>query len=77
MKLTKNLLIILGVVLTMGLISSCDFTTKQKIESGLKEPLSVYPTKNLEDFTIKKDTETVTLVKMIKVYGQFTQRFLN
>ncbi|MEB7824828.1 tandem-type lipoprotein [Staphylococcus chromogenes] len=54
MKLTKNLLIILGVVLTMGLLSSCDFTTRQKIESGLKEPLSVYPTKNLEDFYDKE-----------------------
>ncbi|UXS68055.1 tandem-type lipoprotein [Staphylococcus chromogenes] len=54
MKLTKNLLIILGVVLTMGLLSGCDFTTRQKIESGLKEPLSVYPTKNLEDFYDKE-----------------------
>ena len=54
MKLPKNLLIILGVVLTMGLLSSCDFTTRQKIESGLKEPLSVYPTKNLEDFYDKE-----------------------
>ncbi|WP_182736195.1 Csa1 family protein, partial [Staphylococcus hyicus] len=25
-------------------------STREKIESGLKEPLSVYPTKNLEDF---------------------------
>ncbi|NJH78980.1 tandem-type lipoprotein [Staphylococcus agnetis] len=54
MKFTKNLFIILGVVLTMGLLSSCDFTTRQKIESGLKEPLSVYPTKNLEDFYDKE-----------------------
>ena len=54
MKLTKNLLIILGVVLIMGLLSSCDFTTRQKIESGLKEPLSVYPTKNLEEFYDKE-----------------------
>ena len=54
MKLTKNLSFILGLIIAMGLLSSCDFTTRQKIESGLKEPLSVYPTKNLEDFYDKE-----------------------
>ena len=49
MKLTKKFSFILGLIIAMGLSSSCDFTTRQKIESGLKEPLSVYPTKNLED----------------------------
>ncbi|WP_167693835.1 Csa1 family protein, partial [Staphylococcus hyicus] len=29
-------------------------STREKIESGLKEPLSVYPTKNLEDFYDKE-----------------------
>ena len=54
MKLTKNLSFILGLIIVMGLLGSCDFTTRQKIESGLKEPLSVYPTKNLEDFYDKE-----------------------
>ena len=35
-------------------LTSCNFTTRQKIESGLKEPFSVYPTKNLEDFYDKE-----------------------
>ncbi|WP_158696528.1 Csa1 family protein [Staphylococcus agnetis] len=50
MKLARKIIIISGLVMTIGLLSSCDITTRQKIESGLKEPLSVYPTKNLEDF---------------------------
>ncbi|MCD8904056.1 tandem-type lipoprotein [Staphylococcus chromogenes] len=54
MKLTKKLSFILGLIITIGLLSSCDFTTRQKIESGLKKPLSVYPTKNLEDFYDKE-----------------------
>ncbi len=54
MKLTKKFSFILGLIIAMGLLSSCDFTTRQKIESGLKEPLSVYPTKNLEDFYDKE-----------------------
>ncbi|AJC95087.1 tandem-type lipoprotein [Staphylococcus hyicus] len=54
MKLMKKIIIIAGLMMTIGLLSSCDFTTRQKIESGLKEPLSVYPTKNLEDFYDKE-----------------------
>ncbi|UXS68054.1 tandem-type lipoprotein [Staphylococcus chromogenes] len=54
MKLTKKFSFILGIIIKIGLLSSCDFTTRQKIESGLKEPLSVYPTKNLEDFYDKE-----------------------
>ena len=54
MKLTKKFSFILGLIIAMGLLSSCDFTTRQKIESGLKEPLSVYPTNNLEDFYDKE-----------------------
>lgn len=34
--------------------SGCSISTREKIESGLKEPLSVYPTKNLEDFYDKE-----------------------
>ncbi len=34
--------------------SGCSMSTRDKIESGLKEPLSVYPTKNLEDFYDKE-----------------------
>ncbi|MCQ9300775.1 tandem-type lipoprotein [Staphylococcus hyicus] len=54
MKLAKHLLIILGVMVSMSLLSSCGMSTREKIESGLKEPLSVYPTKNLEDFYDKE-----------------------
>ncbi|UWF57070.1 tandem-type lipoprotein [Staphylococcus hyicus] len=54
MKLAKHLLIILGVMISMSLLSSCGMSTREKIESGLKEPLSVYPTKNLEDFYDKE-----------------------
>ena len=54
MKLTKKFSFILGLIIAMGLLSSCNFTTRQKIESGLKEPFSVYPTKNLEDFYDKE-----------------------
>ncbi|KFE42091.1 tandem-type lipoprotein [Staphylococcus agnetis] len=54
MKLARKIIIIAGVMMSIGLLSSCDFTTRQKIESGLKEPLSVYPTKNLEDFYDKE-----------------------
>ena len=69
MKLTKNLSFILGLITAMGLLSSCDFTTREKIESGLKEPLSVYPTKNLADFYDKEGYRDITLVKTIKAYG--------
>ncbi|AJC95086.1 tandem-type lipoprotein [Staphylococcus hyicus] len=54
MKLAKHLLIILGVMVSMSLLSSCGMSTREKIESGLKVPLSVYPTKNLEDFYDKE-----------------------
>ncbi|WP_341775980.1 tandem-type lipoprotein [Staphylococcus hyicus] len=54
MKLAKHLLIMLGVMVSMSLLSSCGMSTREKIESGLKEPLSVYPTKNLEDFYDKE-----------------------
>ncbi|MDP4449310.1 tandem-type lipoprotein [Staphylococcus hyicus] len=54
MKLAKHLLIILGLMVSMSLLSSCGMSTREKIESGLKEPLSVYPTKNLEDFYDKE-----------------------
>ncbi|SUK04246.1 lipoprotein [Staphylococcus agnetis] len=54
MKLLNKIVIIAGLMMSIGLLSSCDFTTRQKIESGLKEPLSVYPTKNLEDFYDKE-----------------------
>ena len=47
-----NILIALCIVFIF--LTSCNFTTRQKIESGLKEPLSVYPTKNLEDFYDKE-----------------------
>ena len=30
MKLTKNLFFILGLIITIGLLSSCDFTTKKR-----------------------------------------------
>ncbi|UWF57062.1 tandem-type lipoprotein [Staphylococcus hyicus] len=54
MNLAKHLLIILGLMVSMSLLSSCGMSTREKIESGLKEPLSVYPTKNLEDFYDKE-----------------------
>ena len=47
-----NILIALCIVFIF--LTSCNFTTRQKIESELKEPLSVYPTKNLEDFYDKE-----------------------
>ncbi|WP_165886153.1 tandem-type lipoprotein [Staphylococcus agnetis] len=40
-------------ILTL-MASGCSISTREKIESGLKEPLSVYPTKNLEDFYDKE-----------------------
>ncbi|NJH99774.1 tandem-type lipoprotein [Staphylococcus hyicus] len=40
-------------ILTL-MTSACSMSTREKIESGLKEPLSVYPTKNLEDFYDKE-----------------------
>ncbi|WP_262608651.1 tandem-type lipoprotein [Staphylococcus agnetis] len=40
-------------ILTL-MTSGCSMSTREKIESGLKEPLSVYPTKNLEDFYDKE-----------------------
>ncbi|WP_262618632.1 tandem-type lipoprotein [Staphylococcus agnetis] len=40
-------------ILTL-MASGCSMSTREKIESGLKEPLSVYPTKNLEDFYDKE-----------------------
>ncbi|NJI00723.1 tandem-type lipoprotein [Staphylococcus hyicus] len=54
MKLMKKIIIIAGLMMTIGLLSSCGMSTREKIESGLKEPLSVYPTKNLEDFYDKE-----------------------
>ncbi|MDP4449309.1 tandem-type lipoprotein [Staphylococcus hyicus] len=53
MKIARSIVLIIG-MMSIGILSSCDFTTRQKIESGLKEPLSVYPTKNLEDFYDKE-----------------------
>ncbi|UWF57056.1 tandem-type lipoprotein [Staphylococcus hyicus] len=40
-------------ILTL-MTSACSMSTREKIESGLKDPLSVYPTKNLEDFYDKE-----------------------
>lgn len=47
-----KIIILLGIACLF--LTSCNFTTRQKIESGLKEPFSVYPTKNLEDFYDKE-----------------------
>ncbi|MCO4328691.1 tandem-type lipoprotein [Staphylococcus hyicus] len=54
MKIARSIVLIIGLMMSIGILSSCDITTRQKIESGLKEPLSVYPTKNLEDFYDKE-----------------------
>ncbi|MDP4449312.1 tandem-type lipoprotein [Staphylococcus hyicus] len=54
MKLMKKIIIIAGLMMSIGLLTSCGMSTREKIESGLKEPLSVYPTKNLEDFYDKE-----------------------
>ena len=54
MKIARSIVLIIGLMMSIGILSSCDFTTRQEIESGLKEPLSVYPTKNLEDFYDKE-----------------------
>ncbi|MDP4449313.1 tandem-type lipoprotein [Staphylococcus hyicus] len=40
-------------ILTL-ITSGCSMSTREKIETGLKESLSVYPTKNLEDFYDKE-----------------------
>ncbi|AJC95084.1 tandem-type lipoprotein [Staphylococcus hyicus] len=40
-------------ILTL-MTSGCSMSTREKIETGLKESLSVYPTKNLEDFYDKE-----------------------
>ncbi|WP_262616967.1 tandem-type lipoprotein [Staphylococcus chromogenes] len=54
MKLARSIILIIELMMSIGVLSSCDFTTRQKIESRLKEPLSVYPTKDLEDFYDKE-----------------------
>ncbi|UWF57057.1 tandem-type lipoprotein [Staphylococcus hyicus] len=54
MKLARKIIFIAGLMMLIGLLTSCGMSTREKIESGLKEPLSVYPTKNLEDFYDKE-----------------------
>ncbi|MCO4337156.1 tandem-type lipoprotein [Staphylococcus hyicus] len=54
MKLARKIIFITVLMTSIGLLTSCGMSTREKIESGLKEPLSVYPTKNLEDFYDKE-----------------------
>ncbi|UEX90271.1 tandem-type lipoprotein [Staphylococcus ratti] len=54
MKVTKTAILILGVMISMTVLSSCGFNKREEVEAELQESLSVYPTKNLEDFYDKE-----------------------
>ncbi|UEX90270.1 tandem-type lipoprotein [Staphylococcus ratti] len=54
MRLKKVAVFILGLTITMTVLSSCGFNKREKVEAELQESLSVYPTKNLEDFYDKE-----------------------
>ena len=47
-----------------------------QIKETFNKTLSVYPTKNLEDFTIKKAFEIKNLIKEIKALGSLILKWL-
>ena len=51
------------------MVSSCGDSKKAEIEKSFNKTLSMYPTKNLEDFYYKKPTVMKSLIKMIKGHG--------
>ena len=64
----------------MGCDRSSDTTENQRedskeeqIKKSFEKTLDMYPIKNLEDYTTKKDTEMANLKRVIKGCGRYIQ----
>ena len=65
----KKVTIYISLLILIILVSGCGDSKEAEIKQNFNKMLRVYPTKNLEDFTIKKVFEMENLIKTIKELG--------
>ena len=66
MRYLKRITIYISLLI---LVSGCGNSKEAEIKQNFNKTLSMYPTKNLEDFTIKRAIVMKSLIKMTKELG--------
>ena len=69
MHYLKKVTIYISLLFLIILVIGCGDGKEAEIKQDFNKMLRVYPTKNLEDFTIKKVFEMENLIKTIKELG--------
>ena len=74
MKHSSKIIVFVSVFNFNDFIGGCGFINKEdsketEIKQNFNKMLNVYPTKNLEDFTIKRAIVMKSLIKEIKEHG--------
>lgn len=74
MKHSSKIIVFVSFLILTIFIGGCGFINKEdsketEIKQNFNKMLNVYPTKNLEDFTIKRAIVMKSLIKEIKELG--------
>ena len=74
MKHSSKIIVFVSFLILTIFIGGCGFINKEdsketEIKQNFNKTLNVYPTKNLEDFMIKRAIEMKSLIKEIKELG--------
>ena len=74
MKHSSKIIVFVSFLILTIFIGGCGFINKEdsketEIKQNFNKMLNVYPTKNLEDFTIKRAIVMKSLIKMTKELG--------
>lgn len=72
---SKRLRLWLYLVLLAVFISACGMKEEKQIKESFNKTLSLYPTKTLKTFMIKKALEIKNLKRVIKVLGLLIPRW--